>query len=59
MKRELHTDAQIQGFDAYILGIKQHENPYDEDTEPMESYEWNFGWCLGYHEAAGFVKESM
>lgn len=44
------TDAYAEGYDAYLAGKSDLENPYD--TTSNECLSWNDGWIAAEEAAA-------
>jgi hypothetical protein len=48
----MQTEPYDDGYEAYILGISSHDNPYNwldgHDMAPDEYYEWGNGWHAAY-----------
>lgn len=43
-------DAYAQGFEAFLIGTPEADNPFDVDAEFDAHCAWNDGWRTAYED---------
>lgn len=41
-------DYYAEGYDAYLAGLDETENPYNPETQEEANMSWNDGWNAAY-----------